>query len=54
MANPMPWITYYAAILKPSIVLLWIVAIAWVYTLINLAQTYATVYRRSQSRIAEL
>jgi basic amino acid/polyamine antiporter, APA family len=39
-ANPMPWITFYAAILKPSIVLLWIVAIAWVYTLINLAQTY--------------
>jgi len=39
-ANPMPWITFYAAILNPSIVLLWIVAIAWVYTLINLAQTY--------------
>jgi len=39
-ANPMPWITFYAAILKPSIILLWIVAIAWVYTLINLAQTY--------------
>ncbi len=39
-ANPMPWITFYAAILKPNIILLWIVAIAWVYTLINLAQTY--------------
>jgi len=39
-ANPMPWITFYAAILKPQIILLWIVAIAWVYTLINLAQTY--------------
>jgi amino acid transporter len=39
-ANPMPWITFYAAILNPNIVLLWIVAIAWVYTLINLAQTY--------------
>jgi amino acid transporter len=39
-ANPMPWITFYAAILNPSIILLWIVAIAWVYTLINLAQTY--------------
>jgi amino acid transporter len=39
-ANPMPWITFYAAILRPSILLLWIVAIAWVYTLINLAQTY--------------
>ena len=36
----MPWITFYAAILKPSILLLWIVAVAWVYTLINLAQTY--------------
>jgi APA family basic amino acid/polyamine antiporter len=39
-ANPMPWITFYAAILKPNILLLWIVAIAWFYTLINLAQTY--------------
>ena len=39
-ANPMPWITFYAAILKPNIILLWIVAIAWVFTLINLAQTY--------------
>jgi APA family basic amino acid/polyamine antiporter len=39
-ANPMPWITFYAAILKPNIILLWIVAIAWFYTLINLAQTY--------------
>jgi amino acid transporter len=39
-ANPMPWITFYAAILNPNILLLWIVAIAWIYTLINLAQTY--------------
>jgi APA family basic amino acid/polyamine antiporter len=39
-ANPMPWITFYAAILKPNIILLWIVAVAWFYTLINLAQTY--------------
>jgi amino acid transporter len=39
-ANPMPWITFYAAILKPNFILLWIVAIAWVFTLINLAQTY--------------
>jgi len=39
-ANPMPWITFYAAILKPNFILLWIVAIAWFYTLINLAQTY--------------
>jgi amino acid transporter len=39
-ANPMPWITFYAAILNPNIIMLWIVAIAWIYTLINLAQTY--------------
>jgi amino acid transporter len=39
-ANPMPWITFYAGILRPNLLLLWIVAIAWVYTLINLAQTY--------------
>lgn len=39
-ANPMPWITFYAGILKPNFILLWTVAIAWVYTLINLAQTY--------------
>jgi amino acid transporter len=37
---PMPWITFYAAILKPNLILLWIVAIAWFYTLINLGQTY--------------
>lgn len=36
----MPWITFYAAILKPNLILVWIVAIAWIYTLINLAQTY--------------
>ncbi len=36
----MPWITFYAAILKPSFPLLLIVAFAWIYTLINLAQTY--------------
>jgi amino acid transporter len=36
----MPWITFYAAILKPNFILLWIVAFAWVFTLINLAQTY--------------
>jgi amino acid transporter len=39
-ANPMPWITFYAGILRPNLILLWVVAIAWVYTLINLAQTY--------------
>jgi len=39
-ANPMPWITFYAAILKPNLILLWIVAIAWFFTLINLGQTY--------------
>ena len=36
----MPWITFYAAILKPSFPLVLIVAFAWLYTLINLAQTY--------------
>ncbi len=36
----MPWITFYANILRPSFPLILIVAIAWVYTLINLAQTY--------------
>jgi amino acid transporter len=36
----MPWITFYAAIVRPSFILILIVAIAWVYTLINLAQTY--------------
>jgi basic amino acid/polyamine antiporter, APA family len=39
-ANPMPWITFYAAILRPNLILLWIVAIAWFYALINLGQTY--------------
>jgi basic amino acid/polyamine antiporter, APA family len=39
-ANPMPWITFYAAVLKPNFILIWIVAIVWFYTLINLAQTY--------------
>jgi hypothetical protein len=36
----MPWITFYAAILKPSFPLILIVAFAWVFTLINLGQTY--------------
>jgi amino acid transporter len=36
----MPWIIFYAAILRPSFPLLLIVALAWIYTLINLAQTY--------------
>ncbi len=36
----MPWITFYAAILKPSFILVLIVAFAWIYTLVNLAQTY--------------
>lgn len=35
-----PWITFYAAILNPNIYLVLFVAIAWIYTLINLAQTY--------------
>jgi len=36
----MPWITFYANILRPSFPLILIVGVAWVYTLINLAQTY--------------
>jgi len=35
-----PWITFYAAILKPSWPLVLITAVAWIYTLINLVQTY--------------
>jgi APA family basic amino acid/polyamine antiporter len=36
----MPYIIFYAAILKPSFILIGIVALGWVYTLINLVQTY--------------
>jgi len=36
----MPYITFYAAIVSPSFPLVLLVAIAWIYTLINLAQTY--------------
>jgi len=36
----MPWITFFAAIVKPSFILVLIVAVAWIYTGINLAQTY--------------
>jgi len=36
----MPYITFYAAVVSPSFPLVLIVAVAWVYTLINLAQTY--------------
>ena len=36
----MPWITFYAAVLKPSFILILFVAFTWFYTLINLAQTY--------------
>ena len=35
-----PWITFYAAILRPSFPLVLITAFSWVYTLINLVQTY--------------
>jgi len=38
--SSMPWITFYAAILKPNILMLWVVGIAWLWTLINLGQTY--------------
>jgi amino acid transporter len=36
----MPYITFYAAILRPSFILVLIVAVVWIYTLVNLAQTY--------------
>jgi len=36
----MPWITFYAAIMRPNFLLALIVAIGWTYTLVNLAQTY--------------
>jgi amino acid transporter len=36
----MPWITFYAAILKPKLILILIVAFGWIFTLINLIQTY--------------
>jgi amino acid transporter len=36
----LPWITFYAAILQPNFILVLITALAWIYTLINLAQTY--------------
>jgi basic amino acid/polyamine antiporter, APA family len=38
--SSMPWITFYAAILRPSFPLILIVAFAWIFTLINLGQTY--------------
>jgi APA family basic amino acid/polyamine antiporter len=36
----MPWITFYAAILRPQPFLIWVVAIGWLFTLVNLIQTY--------------
>jgi amino acid transporter len=36
----MPWITFYAAILKPVPLLIYLVAFGWIITLINLIQTY--------------
>jgi APA family basic amino acid/polyamine antiporter len=36
----MPWMTFYSAILLPSFPLIWIVAIAWIYTLLNAGHTY--------------
>ena len=35
-----PWITFYAAILRPSFPLVLITAVSWIYTLVNLVQTY--------------
>lgn len=36
----MPWITFYASILAPNPLVVGLITLAWVYTLINLAQTY--------------
>jgi len=36
----MPYITFYAAVVSPSFPLVLFVAFVWIYTLINLAQTY--------------
>ena len=36
----LPWITFYAAILHPNPFLIGFTALAWIYTLINLGQTY--------------
>lgn len=36
----MPWITFYTVILRPSFPLVLFVAFAWIFTLINLVQTY--------------
>jgi amino acid transporter len=35
-----PWITFYAAILKPIFPLVLITSFAWIFTLVNLAQSY--------------
>ena len=37
---PMPWITFYAAILRPQPILISLVAFGWIFTLLNLVQTY--------------
>ncbi len=36
----MPWVTFYAAVLRPDLYLVGIVSLAWIVTLINLVQTY--------------
>jgi amino acid transporter len=36
----MPYITFFAAVVRPSFPLILFVAFVWIYTLINLAQTY--------------
>ncbi len=36
----MPWIIFYSSILQPNLLLILIVAFAWIFTLINLVQTY--------------
>lgn len=42
----MPWINFYAAILAPSLPLLLLVLVAWIYTLVNLVQTYILITSR--------
>lgn len=36
----MPWITFYASILNPRPILIYIMAFGWIFTLVNLVQTY--------------
>ncbi len=40
VATAMPWITFYASVAHPSVILAWIVAIFWILGLIALSVTY--------------